>query len=71
MTLQVGPPPPANAHVGLHLQYELILAQRTRSHICEHLSVLVEGSAHIVVEVSTWWGQRHQVLLKVAVCAVC
>ncbi|GFH25727.1 RING-type domain-containing protein, partial [Haematococcus lacustris] len=51
MEVQVGSPPPASASTGMHLQYELVLRIRLRTHMCDNVTALVEALAHVAVKV--------------------
>ncbi|KAJ9523271.1 hypothetical protein QJQ45_024069, partial [Haematococcus lacustris] len=50
MEVQVGSPPPASASTGMHLQYELVLRIRLRTHMCDNVTALVEALAHVAVK---------------------
>ena len=48
---QIGPPPPATASPGLHMQYALLRRMRVRSHIIDVLNSLIETVAMLTVKV--------------------
>jgi hypothetical protein len=52
MTMQLGPPPPQEASVGLHLHYGLLRSMRRRTHLCDHTAALLECAAFALLVVS-------------------